>query len=239
LAERRLEAGLMIVVPLAPKLQLGSALVLEAPASRWRLRMSGRTLAKQSFEDKCVPKLELWNEGNEGKTKYRSRPPVYRHDKQATSNARPLAHRFTRFCDLCRCASAGLLHHASLSRKPNVDYWLVVELFVSVFPDGETVVSVFVSVFSFFSGAWLMIVVSFFSDFSAGGFTIVVFVSVFSAGGLFTFTSHAAHRAAAAKIIVSFFIAVLGIRARRGKRALIRPCLPRAKSNRNISTQPS
>jgi hypothetical protein len=31
----------------------------------------GSHVAKPSFEDKCVPKLELWNEGNEDKTRER------------------------------------------------------------------------------------------------------------------------------------------------------------------------
>ena len=57
-------AGATALTALAPKLQLGSAPVLEAPGFPMADDRAGRTWAKQSFEDKCVPKLELWNEGN-------------------------------------------------------------------------------------------------------------------------------------------------------------------------------
>ena len=51
--------------PLVTKLQLGHALGLEALLPRARDGMDARnpsTPAKQSFGDKCVPKLELGNE---------------------------------------------------------------------------------------------------------------------------------------------------------------------------------
>ena len=50
---------------LVPKLQLGNAIVCEAPASNASPTAMARlcpNLTKQSFGDKCVPKLELGNE---------------------------------------------------------------------------------------------------------------------------------------------------------------------------------